>query len=770
MADEERPSEAAATLQPKAEEASSAVPNQLVNTVFEGKYRIEELLGQGGMGVVYRATHVFMDRPVAIKFLHADRLNNASAIERFKQEARAAGRIQHPNATAVLDFGIANGIFYLVMEYLEGRTLRARLRSDKSISDREVVRIMSQVCEAVDAAHKCNIIHRDLKPDNIFLQLKDEIETVKVLDFGVAKIINNDASSMELTVDSFMGTPYYMSPEQFQNDPLSPATDVYSLGIIIFELLTGQRPFNGETVFTVGLKHMSEPVPSLQQFRSDLPAAVDEVVKRALSKNPQKRYQSALELAQDLRKAMKSLQRFSSSVAMPQLSCADSSCIAPQPGEHGRCLTCGALFAGTLVRHRYEIQRALGRNNFGRSYLIKDLDCFNEPRILKELALDADPGPNNNETTAERLFKREAIVLLTLQHPGIPKLYAFFIENNHSYLVQDYISGQNLIDEIRNRKRLMDETEAITVLNALADIMEYMHTRTPPIIHRDIRPHNMLRHASGQIQIIDFGAICLAASTLNASNTVIGSPGYAAPEQLYGKSEPQSDLYSAAASILYLMSGVPPKKMFNIKTAHLEWEKHIQLSEPLAAIIRDMVLPFIERRMASATELKQRLAALNPVIQSAASSATETVADSHISSQPASEIKITAEPVPKVESKPIAAAKPSPPDHDFQGVAELCYEIESFIRTMDYMNHYALLGVERNASSSEIQCAYEKLARKFHPDRQEELTKFNIVLRSDLEKIFARISQAYHILCDDRRRDEYDRSWRATGKFKLPSN
>jgi serine/threonine protein kinase len=275
----------------------------LIGTLFDGKYRIEESLGKGGMGIVYRAVHVFMDRPVAIKFLKRDRLNNTDAIERFKREARAAGRIQHQHATAVLDFGMADKTLYLVMEYLEGRTLRERLSIDKSIPLEEAFRIISQVCEAVEAAHRCNVIHRDLKPDNIFLQLKDGIETVKVLDFGIAKIMQDDSSTTNLTAESFMGTPHYMSPEQCQANPLDPTSDIYSLGVILFEMLAGRPPFLGETALSIGLKHLRDTPPDLCRFCPELPKAVNRVIARALSKDPQKRQQSALLFAEELGRA-----------------------------------------------------------------------------------------------------------------------------------------------------------------------------------------------------------------------------------------------------------------------------------------------------------------------------------------------------------------------------------------------------------------------------------------------------------------------------------
>src|SRR5262249_38502284 len=160
------------------------------------------------------------------------------------------GRIQHPNATAVTDFGVSTGnnIFYLVMEYLEGRSLRERMRDEGALSCEETAQIIYQVCGAVEAAHKRNIIHRDLKPDNIFLQVEEGVEIVKVLDFGIAKITHTGNATAGLTeAGMIVGTPYYMSPEQCQSDNLDPRADIYSIGVIIFEMITGKLPFTGDS-------------------------------------------------------------------------------------------------------------------------------------------------------------------------------------------------------------------------------------------------------------------------------------------------------------------------------------------------------------------------------------------------------------------------------------------------------------------------------------------------------------------------------------------
>lgn len=292
--------------------------------------------------------------------------------------------------------------------------------------------------------------------------------------------------------------------------------------------------------------------------------------------------------------------------------CPNPRCTAPQLSSAGRCANCGVLFIGTLVRHRYEIEKMVGKGGFGITYLVSDTDCFNEHRILKELS----PKNNNSDEedisiTAERLFKREAQVLLTLQHPGIPKLYAYFIDQDFSYLVQDFIPGQTLAEELEKQKRLFNEKEACGILLEIADILDYLHMRTPPIVHRDIKPQNIMRHANGLLQLIDFGAVCQAATgAMYTSQTLIGSPGYAPPEQIFGHPVPQSDLYAAGATILRLISGIHPSQLFNNRTQQLEWQSRVKVSADFGAILADLLVRDVSKRMATAAELKSRVAAL----------------------------------------------------------------------------------------------------------------------------------------------------------------
>jgi serine/threonine-protein kinase len=285
--------------------------DQFVGSLFDDKYHIDEKVGEGGMGMVFKATHVLMDSTVAIKMLHPHLSSDRMALERFRREARAAAQIRHPNAVAVIDFGVTKntGIAYLVMEFLEGADLRTRLKEQKQIDCLETCSIMQQVCSAVQVAHSRGIIHRDLKPDNIWLLKNyDGTDTVKVLDFGIAKLLSYNGGvggGNTLTQQGMIvGTPYYMSPEQCQGEELDARSDIYSLGIIIYEMLTGEVPFRGPTPMVVAHKHITEFPASLRARHPEIPSTVEDVVFRALNKGREDRQESALQLGDELEAAL----------------------------------------------------------------------------------------------------------------------------------------------------------------------------------------------------------------------------------------------------------------------------------------------------------------------------------------------------------------------------------------------------------------------------------------------------------------------------------
>jgi serine/threonine-protein kinase len=277
----------------------------LLGQTLAGKYKIEKLIKTGGMGSVYRGRHVLMDKTVAIKVLRPSLAGDDAVVARFSREAKAASKISHPHAVSVTDFGEAeNGVVFLVMEYLDGRTLKEVIVKEGPLPLGRAVEIVRQVAGALDAAHGQGVIHRDLKSENIMLVSHNGDEWAKVLDFGIAKILQpvGSAADAEITqANLVVGTPQYMSPEQCsQSGTLDARSDVYSLGIIVHEMLTGKLPFTGESATVVMMKQVQDAPPSVLESQSQLPAAVDRVIKRALAKQPIDRFQSAGDLSAGL--------------------------------------------------------------------------------------------------------------------------------------------------------------------------------------------------------------------------------------------------------------------------------------------------------------------------------------------------------------------------------------------------------------------------------------------------------------------------------------
>ncbi|MDB4952544.1 MAG: protein kinase [Myxococcales bacterium] len=273
----------------------------LLGRDLDGRYTILEKLGQGGMGAVYRSSQHSVGREVAIKVVSPHLVSEADVIKRFLREAKLASRLSHPNAVAVLDFGQTDdGVFYLVMELVTGRTLDAVIKADRVFRPERVVRIGTQVCDALEGAHALQIVHRDLKPANIML-LSSGRDLVKVLDFGLAKSVAPDQAVTTMTnAGALLGTPAFMPPELALGQPCDGRADLYSLGVVLYLLGSGHLPFQSESAHELIAMHGTETAPPM----TDVPAALGHVIDRLLAKNPADRYQSAAETREALEAAL----------------------------------------------------------------------------------------------------------------------------------------------------------------------------------------------------------------------------------------------------------------------------------------------------------------------------------------------------------------------------------------------------------------------------------------------------------------------------------
>lgn len=278
----------------------------LIGKTIDGKYLVQSVLGEGGMAVVYKAHHVQMERTVVIKVMQGWLLSNKNSVERFERECKLTAKLNHPNIVSVFDVGSIGGKEpYLVMEYIKGEALADKIHNTGALPPATTANIIIQMTRGLQEAHSIGIIHRDLKPDNVLLQHKsDRPDWVKIVDFGISNLVQG---SKKLTKTGRMvGTPEYIAPEQLKDRPIDIRTDLYALGIMMFEMLTGKVPFEGESAESILMKHLLEDPPPISEVRPELEAGnpFEPIVTKLLRKEPDERYQTAVELRLDVEQAL----------------------------------------------------------------------------------------------------------------------------------------------------------------------------------------------------------------------------------------------------------------------------------------------------------------------------------------------------------------------------------------------------------------------------------------------------------------------------------
>ena len=283
----------------------------MVQRILDQRYELEELIGGGGMADVYKARDCLLNRPVAVKILHEEFKQDKEFVDKFQREAQAAARLSHPNIVNIYDVGVADGDHYIVMEYVPGRTLKDCIRQEGHLSVSESLRVAREIAEALAHAHANNLVHCDIKPHNILMMADGH---AKVADFGIARAVTESTMTYSGNV---IGSVHYFSPEQAKGTMITPKSDVYSLGVVLYEMLTGKLPFTGDNPVSIAVKHLQEePVP-VRQIDPAIPPVVEAIVSKAMSKDPAMRPTSA-ELVQDISQAERML--MAGSQSMPQMA------------------------------------------------------------------------------------------------------------------------------------------------------------------------------------------------------------------------------------------------------------------------------------------------------------------------------------------------------------------------------------------------------------------------------------------------------------------
>jgi len=509
-----------------------------IGTVLDGRYEILAPIAEGGMGAVYRARRTLLGDEVAVKIMQPDFGSDPGSRERFLRESRACAQLRHPNIVSILDYNLdPEGRPFLVMELLNGRSLREEVIDRGPLSLVEMQLMMTPLCAALQLAHERGVLHRDLKPANIVAHdFGGGTRTHKIVDFGLARVRESTEATRLTGAHQFLGTIAYAAPEQLAGGIVDARSDIYSLGVVIFEALTGRLPFEGNDAMMVLSAVMSRPAPAPSSIRKDLPAWVDIVLGRALAKAPEDRYDSMSTFAADLQSAHGSDQATMIQDAPP-----------------GR--TAGGLLA------TYDVGRRLGPGRMGSEVFLGTHRALGHPVALR--LLRREPERDWNAVRGRLLREAKA---LQIAHPSIIHVRDYGEEGDLIYVVTDYIEGRSL-REIMRADGPMPWTRLRPLLAQLIEAAGVLHRRhgllcgmSPDImrITPDDEAERLMISSAGIWQAQDLLAT-LHAQTLRGAGLEDSELHYIAPELLTGESASvASDIFTMAVLAYEMATGELP--------------------------------------------------------------------------------------------------------------------------------------------------------------------------------------------------------------------
>jgi serine/threonine protein kinase/formylglycine-generating enzyme required for sulfatase activity len=486
----------------------------MIGKVIKRQYRILEEIGAGTVATVYLARNLATNDMVALKVMHAELTEEGQFLRRFRREARLLEKLDSPYAVRLLDYGAEEGLNFIVLEYVPGRTLDQVLQDEGLLEVERALCIARQVAQCLADAGAVGIVHRDLRPANVMLTSGD---AVKVMDFGVAA----GADLSRLSSTGVVGRPHYLAPELAEGKQADVRADVYSLGVILFEMVTGERPYDAEEAASIVLKHLQEPIPSARQLNPEVPQEIDRLITKCLAKEPQERY-----LPLQLVRAIADL--------LGEVEVA--------PGMEG-------ALAGQTLGH-YQLLERVGRGGMATVYKAY------QPGLDRYVAVKVLPTYLARDPRFVARFRREARAIARLNHTNILPVHDFGQEGELSYIVMRYVETGNL------KERLGEPLDLETTVEIMAQVgkaLDYAHRRG--IIHRDVKPSNVLMDEEGVALLSDFGLARMAEATVKITKTGVGvgTPEYMSPEQARGKEvDERSDVYSLGIMLFEMLTGRIP--------------------------------------------------------------------------------------------------------------------------------------------------------------------------------------------------------------------
>ncbi len=570
------------------------------------RYEILKQLGEGGMGAVYKARDHELDRLVALKVIRPELAGHPDILRRFKQELILARQVTHKNVVRIFDLGSADGRKFITMDYIEGRDLKSLLVERGKLPPAEVVPIFQQICRGLEAAHVEGVVHRDLKPQNIML---DGSGRVWLMDIGLAR-------SMEMSgltrTGVLMGTPDYMSPELARAVKVDARSDLFSLGIIVYEMLVGQLPFQADTLMAKLLLRVQQKAKPITDIDPSIPAPLAAVVSKCLEPDVTKRYQTIREILDDLSGTGQATRSQISS--SPQITNSGQTASGTSAAQSLISLT--DLGPGSQFGPRYRIESEIGEGGMGKVYKAydSDLDRIVALKLVRpELAKDA---------SSLLRFKQELLLASRISHRNVLRIHDLGDVGGVKFISMAYIQGMDLADLIAKTGKLQTE-RVVNIAKQLAGALEAAHAEG--VVHRDLKPRNVLITVEDHVFVSDFGlAKSLDAETtaMTRAGEVLGTPRYMSPEQAESKAaDHRSDLYSVGVILYEMATGEVPftgESSLQVMFQHVQQApKDPRLVNPdTPEFLASIILKCLEKdpacRYQSATELLRDLESATP--------------------------------------------------------------------------------------------------------------------------------------------------------------